>query len=38
MYLGNMGLKDQVMAMRYVKNNIHHFGGDPWLITLWGGN
>lgn len=33
---GNAGLKDQLMAMRFVKNNIQHFGGDPDNITLFG--
>lgn len=33
---GNMGMKDQVMALRWVKNNIQFFGGNPNSITLTG--
>ncbi|CAK1555096.1 unnamed protein product [Leptosia nina] len=33
---GNAGMKDQVAALRWVKNNIKHFGGDPENITIFG--
>jgi len=31
-----MGLKDQVMALKWVKKNIHNFGGNPDSVTIWG--
>ncbi|XP_054014891.1 carboxylic ester hydrolase-like [Hylaeus anthracinus] len=33
---GNYGLKDQVMALKWVKQNIREFGGNPEDVTIFG--
>jgi len=33
---GNYGMKDQVMALRWVQKNIIHFNGDPSQVTIFG--
>lgn len=33
---GNAGIKDQVLALKWVKQYIQHFNGDPENITVFG--
>ena len=33
---GNVGLRDQVMALEWVNANIEYFGGNPNSVTIFG--
>ena len=33
---GNMGFRDQIMALTWIRDHISEFGGDPDKVTIFG--
>lgn len=36
LYVGNMGLKDQLIALQWIQDNIEVFNGEKSLVTIMG--
>lgn len=34
--VANLGMQDQILALKWVKREIESFGGDPDNVTIWG--
>ena len=34
--LANYGLMDQIAGLKWIQQNIQHFGGDPESVTMFG--
>ena len=34
--MANYGLMDQIAGLKWIQQNIQHFGGDPELVTMFG--
>ncbi|KAH9952889.1 Carboxylesterase family-domain-containing protein [Russula dissimulans] len=34
--IGNLGHRDQLLALRWVQTYVEEFGGDPSKVTIWG--
>ena len=33
---GNAGIRDQVLALQWVQDNIAYLGGNPEEVAIWG--
>ena len=35
---GNYGIKDCILSLKWIQQNIRYFGGDPNQVTIFGGS